>query len=360
MRKLLDIDTVKGFTMMELLVSITLIALIASLSLPAFVFSMKVSNQNKMRLTADSLAANVIEELNGTPYEDIKINSDAPDVKTIEIDGIEYNIETLVTWEERNDDPEAFKNIKVTVKAKDPFTGDNKIFSEMFTCIFSDVKEQVVEEERPSGNLMLTLKKARNDSVLDMIVDIRIEGPLESNNKLTMGTGIRNYDSISIFPELPIGTYNITAYIPEGYYSPECLLNQEGSGNVVKKQVYLENGGEKLVTIYLDKPENLVDLHLVFEDYSSGIINTRLVSGLLSLIWDIDGERRILISNKDITELELNNGSYIFYMIENLWPLDNYNVIVKDIYGYRDVFIPEVYYKPDSYSIFEVRWPLDK
>ena len=52
MKESLKIKSKKGFTIMELMVSVTLIALMATVTLPVFVFALKANSQNKIRSTA--------------------------------------------------------------------------------------------------------------------------------------------------------------------------------------------------------------------------------------------------------------------------------------------------------------------
>lgn len=354
MKESLKIKSKKGFTIMELMVSVTLIALMATVTLPVFVFALKANSQNKIRSTANSLATSIIETVNGTPYDDIGNINGSPegifDENTnVTIDGIQYNIETLITWEERGKNPEAFKNIKVTVRAVGTFTGTEGIVAEMFTSVLGDAKNQV---ER-LGSIKAMVKKANNDSNLNSSIAIYAEGPLE--DMIEFSTYIRYYDQEAIFEHLPIGTYNVYATIPSGYCTPLGETNESDSSVTIKKQVSVDSGSVQDVYFYIDIPDNLVKNTFVlvnpYGGHGSGYY-PEIESGSLTMYWDINGNKKKIISDIEITSFREYLDSP--FIISNLWPLGTYQMEIKDIISnhgtFNNVIVDDLEYDGENFA----------
>ena len=304
--------------MIELLVSLGLITLIASISMPALVFAMKVNNQNRIKSTANTLAKDVIEKVNGTPYDKIgNINGSPEGIferntnKTI--DGIDYNIDTLITWEKRGSDSKALKNIKVTVKAPDAFTKAEKVVCEMCTSVSSGKRR---DENERVGNLILMVKNVNDDNsyINNGTIEVFVEGPqeVEESERTLMRAYINQYNSETSYKEITSGTYKITVQIPPGYGSPLAQSNP----NVITKTITVASGSDEKVCFYIDKSDNLIKFNFNF--YLPNSEPYYFNGGALTINWEFDGIQEILLSNIEIYGYE--------YVVNNLWPLGKYKV----------------------------------
>lgn len=333
----------KGFTIMELMVSITLITLIATVTLPVFVFAMKVNNQNRIRSNANTLATGIIEKVYGTPYEDIGNKGGSPggifDKNTsVKIDNIDYNIETLITWEERATDTEAFKNIKVTVKAHDVFTGTEVTYAKIFTS----VSERTIKQVQPeTGSILVTVKKASNKFTLPSF-SVNVEGPLEDEDRKSIYTiHISQYTPSIDINKLPVGTYNVSFTMPKGYCIPPGETNVSYSYGIVKKEVAVVSDSRSDVDFYIDKLENK---SLSFHFYLQYGKHAEVDSAFLTL-YRVD-ENKEIISNINITEFQEHTDNFTNYTINNLDPSGTYDMYItkiagrgSDTYNYNDVSV---------------------
>lgn len=145
----------KGFTLVEIIVSITLLAMIALFMLPMSTYAFQFAKWNNIKLTAMNLAYSQVEWLkslkyddlgldaigyspHGTVKEDLFMNEAGTNPKTIE--GIDYSFLSTVYWEDAESTTgefvtEATKKIDVVVKARDPISGVTKTFSVMGSLV---------------------------------------------------------------------------------------------------------------------------------------------------------------------------------------------------------------------------------
>ncbi|AOY77046.1 type II secretion system protein [Clostridium formicaceticum] len=146
----------KGFTLVEIIVSLALLGMIAIMILPIFVFGIKSSTFHRTTMSAAQIASNQLEWLRTLDYDDElglvggytpsgivnenlfqnKLNTD-PYI----IDGVEYRVRTRISWEDdvsvtgRQVD-DARKKVDVIVYAYNPFTkaeGEYSLLGTMFT-----------------------------------------------------------------------------------------------------------------------------------------------------------------------------------------------------------------------------------
>lgn len=146
----------KGFTLVEIIVSITLLAIIALFMLPLSIYAIQFAKWNNIKLTAMNLAYSQVEWLKtldynndlgldaigyspkGTVKEDLYLNEPGTNPKIVE--GIEYSLLTTISWEDAESTTgefvvDATKRIDVIVKAKDPIKGVEKSYSVMGSLV---------------------------------------------------------------------------------------------------------------------------------------------------------------------------------------------------------------------------------
>lgn len=137
----------KGFTLIEVILSILLLGIITISVLPMAIHSVKYTKWNNIRLTSLNLAYSQVEWLKTLDYDDLGLditgyspkgivqdNYYMNNTNTVIIQGVEYEIQTGIYWENADSitgEPvlQAMKKIDVVVEAKDSFTGEIREFS---------------------------------------------------------------------------------------------------------------------------------------------------------------------------------------------------------------------------------------
>lgn len=137
----------KGFTLIEVIISLLLISMIVLAVLPMSIYSARYAKWNNIKLTALNLAYTQVEWLKTLDYDDLGLNivgyspkgiveenSYMNEFETVEINGVNYTIQTGIYWEGAVSTtgepvPQAIKKIDVIVKAKDILTGEIREFS---------------------------------------------------------------------------------------------------------------------------------------------------------------------------------------------------------------------------------------
>lgn len=178
----------KGFTLIEIVVSITLLAIIALFMLPMSIYALQFAKWNNIKLTAMNLAYSQVEWLktleykdlgldsvgyspNGIVKEDLYLNESDTNPKTIE--GIEYSSLTNIYWESAESTTGDFvanatKKVDVIVKARDPFSGVTKTYSVMGSLI-------AFEGERiPSDNVPLKIRAITGEDFTEPAKNVKI------------------------------------------------------------------------------------------------------------------------------------------------------------------------------------------
>lgn len=127
-----------GFTLVEMIIALTLLLLVALSFIPMFVFISEGSQNNRMRLIALKLASSKIEEIRALPYDQVGTvegnpTGAIPQEETKEIDGVTFTIKTNIWWVDDPSDndpsghdpfPYDYKRVRVTVTSPSLFTGE--------------------------------------------------------------------------------------------------------------------------------------------------------------------------------------------------------------------------------------------
>jgi prepilin-type N-terminal cleavage/methylation domain-containing protein len=126
-----DLKKQHGFTMVELVIALTLLLLVALSFVPMFVYISEGSQNNRARLIALKLASSKIEEIRALPYDKIgTVGGDPagviPQEETKTIDNINFTIKTNIWWVDDPSDNDAsghdplpydYKRVKVAVES---------------------------------------------------------------------------------------------------------------------------------------------------------------------------------------------------------------------------------------------------
>lgn len=176
----------RGFTLIEMLMAITVLLIFAVSFIPLFVFIAEASQANKARLVATKLASSEIEYIRNLPYRDIgNVGGNPAGIvdreKEIEINGIRYSITTDIWWvDDPSDDvggsdpiPYDYKRVKVAVTSPSVFSGT----AVQSLSIDTLASLEGGEEAFPGGNIRAnTIRGWTSDPVSNVRIDLT-EGP---------------------------------------------------------------------------------------------------------------------------------------------------------------------------------------
>ena len=126
----------RGFSLIEILVAITIMLLVVTAFVPLFVFVAEASQANRARLVATKLASNQVEYIRSLPYHSIGTVGGNPEgdvdrVQTHSVGNTTYTITTDVWWVDDPSDnvagvdliPYDYKRVRVVVTAPGLFSG---------------------------------------------------------------------------------------------------------------------------------------------------------------------------------------------------------------------------------------------
>lgn len=119
----------RGLTLVEVLVSVTLLVLMSMSFAPALMFVLETAERNRIRTTATVLANEVIEELRGKSFDEIVIDESnlvGEKVEERAVDGHDYLVKTIIYWLELDEIGEPnwdYKGITVEVSPIGSYTG---------------------------------------------------------------------------------------------------------------------------------------------------------------------------------------------------------------------------------------------
>lgn len=169
-----DLKKQDGFTMVELVIALTLLLLVALSFVPMFVYISEGSQNNRVRLIALKLASSKIEEIRALPYDQIGTVGGNPagvilQEEKKDINGITFTIKTDISWldDPYDDDgsgydpfPDDYKRVKVTVESPSLFTGSVVKTADINTLVAEEGEEKV----RPGGNIKVKVQRASSGS----------------------------------------------------------------------------------------------------------------------------------------------------------------------------------------------------
>lgn len=311
----------KGFTLVELLVAVTLLVMAAAAFLPVFTLVSRSNNQNNIRATANAIAAGIFEELSSMDYDKVGTEGgnppgDIPKFRQIPVDNVIYDVETRITWGSTEDtnnktDNLAFKNVRVIVSAVNTFTGNKETVDKMYSIVAKEGGKSLPDK----GNIRAIVKQADVLGHEFPVVNISCNGP----ESYTMPT---NEEGQVIFGMIEKGVYNVSTTLPSGWMAPQDDIT---GSTITRSDILVDSWKVRDVYFYMDKPEKFCWLSVKFVDEFGNEID---IQGKLTITWEIDGEKRILLNNKDFSGVNLDPA-----FIGRLWPLGTYNIRIDFPYG---------------------------
>lgn len=178
---LIKINT-KGFTLIEVLVSLAITALFVVGIYNLILFSLKVTNDNKLRLSALTIADQKLELIRNLPYDSVGttagiVHGVVPDNQTLSHNNGTFYINTLIKY---IDDPfdgvasgtpndllaNDYKQVRIQVSWVGPFGQKNVI-------TFTNIAPQGIETNLGGGTLSINVINALGQAVSGATVSIR-------------------------------------------------------------------------------------------------------------------------------------------------------------------------------------------
>ncbi len=230
-----DLKKQHGFTMVELVIALTLLLLVALSFVPMFVYISEGSQNNRARLIALKLASSKIEEIRALPYDKIgTMGGDPagviPQEETKTIDNINFTIKTNIWWVDDPSDNDAsghdalpydYKRVEVTVKSPSLFTGEVVQTANIDTLASMEGEE----EAYPGGNIRVIMQRGwQTGSEPDPVSGAKVElvtGPSAPRTQFTDEFGK------FLFAILDKGDYTVKANPPSGMMIKPGASEQE-------------------------------------------------------------------------------------------------------------------------------------
>ncbi|NLM72997.1 MAG: carbohydrate-binding protein [Clostridiaceae bacterium] len=310
----------KGFTLVELLVAVTIFVIAVSVFLPVFNLVARSNNQNKILATANTIASAQFEKISSMDYEKIgNKNGGNPsgDVEQypdpIEIDGIKYEIETRITWGSTVDPNKeinymAYKNVRIIVSAVNPYSGETERVEKTYSIVAKEGGQSMPDK----GNLRSVVKQADGVGHEFPVFSISCNGP----ESYTMPTDEAGQ---VLFGEIAKGTYNVYTTIPAGWTVAQGF-SVTGS-TVTIPGIEINEWKVRDVYFYMDKPENFCKLSVKLVDEDGNVLNAQ---GKMTITWEIDGTTINVIKDKGFPDGNIDQD-----FIGRLWPQGNYNIQIN-------------------------------
>lgn len=340
-----------GFTVVEVVVALTLL-LVASLAfMPLYVYVSRESQTNRARLAATSLAAGVIEQIRALPYDKIgTVGGNPPGIiestREVRISGVEAVIRTSIWWvddpsdndESGNDTvPYDYKRVRVTVTAPGLFTGRVEQVADIRTLASLEGEEEVYE----GGNIRVIAVRGYNpDPATEsprcegVRVDL-VEGPDAPQTLWTGG------DGQALFAILSAGQYTVRA---DG--SSLGMMVRPGQE---EQDVTISDGAMNVVVFEVEIPCRLETLTL--KGGSAPITEGEII--LVTPFVDENGQPITMggqFHEDDITEGEGQLAKdWINEKIGNLWPVGVYDLKVN-VPGYQAYDLDTGDEDPDTWN----------
>lgn len=205
-----------GFTLVEMIIALTLLLLVALSFIPMFVFISEASQNNRVQLIAQKLASSKIEEIRALPYEQVGTVGGNPEgVISPEykepIDGITFTVKTNIWWVDdpsdndpggNDPDPYDYKRVKVTVTSPKLFAGEEVKTADINTLVAREGEERVLN----GGNLRVTVHRGWCElgELTEVVEGVKIDLVGEDGAILTGWTGD---DGEILFAGLDEGSY---------------------------------------------------------------------------------------------------------------------------------------------------------
>ena len=206
------ISCTAGFTLLEVLISVFILAMVVTSASTAFAFASKVTRNNEVKMTAVNLANQRMEDIRSLPFAEVgtkfespsgTFNSGNPPGEILqeeekELNGYHFMVYTSINWEEQGDgiltgDAEwDYKSVKITVIPQSVEDADG-----LTQRIETYVTRQSTQPALTGANIRMRFVRGWNEGTLEVPVSgvklLLESGPSAVRQILTTSKGIGSF-----------------------------------------------------------------------------------------------------------------------------------------------------------------------
>ncbi len=243
-----------GFTLVEILIGITLMVIIFTGLFGAFQFGMKVVGQSKAQTTAIALANEKMEEIRNLPYKDVGTIGGIPagvipETITVARNKITFTIKTTVIYIDDpfdglvpNDSlPKDYKRAKVKVSWPGFWAGE--------ISLISDIAPKGIETEAGGGTLMIWVLNASGQGIplanINLVND-QVFPPISANYQT-------NDSGNFILAGAPTSTEAYKVRVNKNGFSEERTYGKEEVANPAKPHLSVFEGQITEISFSIDQ-----------------------------------------------------------------------------------------------------------
>lgn len=209
-----------GFTLVEIMMSLTLLLIMALAFIPLFIYVTEGSQTNRVRVAATAIATGVIEEIRALPYDRVGTVGGNPagvlePEREVEINGVKATVKVRVWWvDDPSDDdehgrdpiPYDYKRVQVTVESPSLFTGKIVRTADIRTLAALEGEE----EAYPGGNIRVWATRGEGSSAdADALPCAEVKTELTSGPDAPRTLWTDDTGQV-LFAVLKEGTYTVT------------------------------------------------------------------------------------------------------------------------------------------------------
>lgn len=332
MRKTDRLKKETGFTLIEMIIALTIVFIIAASLVPLMVYVTKGGYNNQNRTTANNLASSVMEKIRAMDYDSIGTAGGNPAgtipqlQENVEFNGAQFEIDTLISWgaakgKNENTNPVAFKNIRIIVKGLNPYTCNIEKLAELHSVVTRDGEEPLIE----NGHIRAWVIDSQKHPLDDPPVHIEIISPISQSM-------VTDYNGTALFGILESGEYNIRAKVEEELIpSPkETVID----GWIEKNNIEVNDFQITDVEFFMEQKNQACQLIIKLVDQNTQTLIVK--NGKASITLSLDEETYTIYDWKAFSDDDFSEGCIPADFFGYLWSEGTYNIEISDVLGYED------------------------
>lgn len=319
-----------GFSLMEMMIALTIIVIVSASLIPLMFFMSNSTNRNQNVITANSLASSRMEEIRATGYDAVGTAGGNPagtfpQEENVDVNGIQYTVETKISWSAatgKNEvlNPAAFKNVSITVKGPNAFSGETTVLAELYSTFSRDGEEPFSNK----GHIQVKIRDTSSAPVT-LPAQVSISGPQN-------GSLYTDHNGSALFGMLNSGLYSVKSTIPDDMFAIGGDEIHPDEGTIQKNNVEVKNYTTTQVEFLMEKVSNASHLSIRFENSVSG--NPVIRAGNISFVVTVGSESYTI--EREFTEEDYTDGVLPEDIIGLLPPAAVCSIKTSGIIGYSD------------------------
>ena len=321
-----------GFSIVEMIIALTIIILVAASLVPLMVYVTTSGQSNQAKIAAGNLSLSVMEKIRAMDYESIGTVNGNPSgsipqlQEGIEMNGMKFDVETLISWGSAKENnviinPVAYKNIRIIARGINPFTNKKENLSELHSIVTRDGEEPIIE----NGHIRAIILDSQDQPLGEPSVHVEITSPV--NQSL-----LTDYNGTALFGILEAGSYNLRAKVEDELMpSPKETVT---NGWIERKNIEVEDYTVTNVTFQMEKKTNACHLIIkLIDKYENTVIAG---NGKATLTLFLEGQTYTVYNEKEFTADDFEEECLPASFSGDLWPKGAYNIRITGVSGYKD------------------------